>query len=271
MENKLNIQKTILGDLSIRLLSYAQLKKKTLARRGEFTKALGITETQERDILFRLAKIGIIVRLTRGIYLLPEQLPPGGKYNPGIGVVLTKLVKAVEGAYQICGPAAFNHYGYDEQIPNLTHVYNNRFSGERKIGTRYFQFIKTADDRLGSVEKVLTRDNDEVIYSSKIRTLMDAVYDWPRFNSLPKGYEWIKNDVRKDSEAGIKLAEIAIQYGNQSTLRRIGYLLDSMNTAQSILNEMKELLSNNNSIIPYVPGRNTKGPVNRKWGIIENG
>ena len=271
MENKINKQKSVLGDLSMRLLSYAQLKKKTIARIGDFTTALGLTETQERKLLSRLAKTGLIVRLTRGIYLLPEQLPPGGKYNPGIGVILSILFESIKGDYQICGPAAFNHYGYDEQIPNLTHIYNNRLSGERKIGSLYFQFIKTGDNRLGSIEKISTGNGSEIVYSSNLRTLMDAVYDWSRFNSVPKAYKWIKHEVMKHPEVGTKLAEVTIQYGNQSTLRRIGYLLDSLEAQQSKLELMRDSFSNTKSIIPYIPGIDTNGPINKKWGIFENG
>ena len=93
-----------------------------------------------------------------------------------------------KGRYQFCGPTAFNFYRLDDQIPSVTCLYNNRISGKRSVGSLAFQFIKVADERLGGISAVRSREALEVIYSSKARTLMDAVYDWPRFSGLPRGY-----------------------------------------------------------------------------------
>ena len=46
--------------------------------------------------------------------------------------------------------------------------------------------IKVADKRLGSTDKVETAEGQTAVYSSRVRTLLDAVYDWSRFNSLPR-------------------------------------------------------------------------------------
>ena len=35
------------------------------------------------------------------------------------------------------------------------------------------------------------------MYSSRARTLVDAVYDWSRFGSLPRAYEWVRADLKK--------------------------------------------------------------------------
>ena len=67
-----------------------------------------------------------------------------------------------KGKYQICGAAAFNFYGLDEPIPSVTYLYNNRISGKRSIGSLAFQFIKVADERLGAVNAVCTREDMEI-------------------------------------------------------------------------------------------------------------
>jgi len=60
-----------LGSLSSRFFAYVQLKKKDIVRTGELTPVLGITGSQERDLLRRLSGSGWIVRLKRGVYLIP--------------------------------------------------------------------------------------------------------------------------------------------------------------------------------------------------------
>ena len=149
---------------------------------------------------------------------MPSRIPAGGKYSPGAGLILQKLIGEEKGKYQICGPTAFNFYGLDDQIPSVTYLYNNRISAKRSIGSLAFQFIKVADERLGALNAVRTQDT-EIIYSSKARTLMDAVYDWSRFNSLPQGYDWIKRMIKNDFKLAAELLEATIKYGDNQANR----------------------------------------------------
>jgi predicted transcriptional regulator of viral defense system len=260
-----------LGNLSSRFFAYVQLKKKDIVRTGEVAPVLGITGSKERDLLRRLSKSGWIVRLKRGVYLVPPRLPAGGKYSPGVALILQKFMEEEDGRYQVCGPTAFNFYGLDDQIPSVTYVYNNRISGSRMIGNLMFQFIKVADLRLGATHAVLTHEGVEVVYSSKVRTLMDSIYDWSRFNSLPRGYEWIRQEIKKDRALVSELVDVTVRYGNQATVRRIGYLLDNLRQPSRVTKRLQSLLSGSKALIPWIPDKSTKGTVNRKWGVIVNG
>jgi predicted transcriptional regulator of viral defense system len=176
-----------------------------------------------------------------------------------------------KGKYQICGPTAFNFYGLDDQIPTVTYLYNDRISGKRFIGNLAFQFIRINDKRLGAVNVVRTREDAEMIYSSTARTLMDAVYDWSRFNSLPRGYGWIKQEIKNEPKLASELIDATVKYGNMATTRRIGYLLDTLVRNSRMINRLQRQLSASSSLIPLIPGRSAKGSTNRKWGIIVNG
>jgi len=271
MENIMKRPGPELGDLSSKFFAYAQLKRKDIVRTGELVPVLSISKPQERSLLHRLSKSGWIVRLKRSVYLVPPRIPAGGKYSPGAALILKKLLEEGDGKYQICGPTAFNFYGLDDQIPIVTYVYNNRISDSRMIGNLAFQFIRVADVRLGATNAVRTREGVEVIYSSKARTLMDAVYDWSRFNGLPRGYEWIRQEIKKDPMLASELIEVTAKYGNQATVRRMGYLLDTLVQPSRIMNRLQRQLSNSKALIYWIPGRSAKGAVNRKWGVIVNG
>lgn len=78
------------------------------------------------------------MRLKRGVYLVPPRIPAGDKYSPGVALILKKLMEEEQGKYQICGPTAFNYYGFDDQIPSVTCLYNNRISGKRSTGNLAF-------------------------------------------------------------------------------------------------------------------------------------
>ena len=260
-----------LGNLSSRFFAYVQLKKLDIIRTGEIAPIFQITESQERDLFRRLSGSGWILRLKRGVYLVPSRLPAGGKYSPGVALILQKLMVEEHGKYQICGPTAFNFYGLDDQIPSITYLYNNRISGKRSIGNLSFRFIKVTDDRLGAVQAVRTREDIEMIYSSRARALMDAVYDWSRFNSLPRGYDLIKREIKNEPKLVSELIEATIKYGNKATTRRIGYLLDKCVQNPRMIKELQCQLGASSSLIPWIPSRSAKGAINRKWGVIVNG
>jgi predicted transcriptional regulator of viral defense system len=261
-----------LGNLSSRFFAFVQLKKLDIVRTGEIVPILDISASQESDLFRRLSASGWIVRLKRGVYLVPSRIPAGGKYSPGAALILQKLMdEEKKGKYQVCGPTAFNFYGLDEQIPSVTYLYNNRLSSNRTIGNLAFRFIKIAEERLGGINVVRTRQDAEIIYSSKARTLMDAVYDWSRFNSLPRGYDWIRQEIKNDPKLVSELIEATTRYGNIATTRRIGYLLDTYVRNSRIINRLQRQLSTSSSLIPWIPGRPAKGSINRKWGIIVNG
>ena len=147
-----------LGSISSGFFAYARLKKLDIVRIGEIAPILDISASQERDLFRRLSNSGWIVRLKRGIYLVPPRIPIGGKYSPGSALILQKIM----------------------------------------------------------VEK-------------------QAIY------------------------------------GNMATIRRIGYLLDTLGLNPKIINRLQRQLSTSNPLIPLIPGRSARGAINHKWGIIVNG
>lgn len=124
-----------LGALEQRFLSYAQFQKLSLVRFGQLREALELTAEQERKVLSRLARGGTIIRLKRGVYLVPPQLPLGGVWNPGEALILRELMRVHNnGRCQLCGWTVFNRHGFTEQVSARIVAYNNRIYGTRIIG-----------------------------------------------------------------------------------------------------------------------------------------
>ncbi len=222
-------------------------------------------------MLSRMARSGLIIRLKRGIYLVPPRMPSGGRWAVSEYFILSKLMALLDGKYQISGPNAFNFYGYDDQVPNRVYVYNNRILGEKNIGGVEFVFIKTSDSRLGSVRRFKTPDGVDAIMASKARTLLDAIYDWSRYNTIPRAYGWVFSSIKKEPEFARELIETTLKYGNKGTMRRMGYLLSLCGVVDVQLRKLKRKLGSSKSLIPWIPGRDGKGSINRDWGLIING
>jgi predicted transcriptional regulator of viral defense system len=217
-----------------------------------------------------MSRGGLIARVRPGLYLVPPQLPLGGSWSPDETLALNTLMEDRQGRYQICGPNAFNRYGFTTQVPNRIYAYNNRISGERTIGAVALTLIKVADDRLGGTEKVRTAEGLLSFYSSRVRTLVDGVYDWSRFNSLPQAYEWIRNDL---SEGRVKVPDLVkntLLYGDKGTIRRIGLLLEQEGVKQTDLKKLEGVLPASQGCIPWIPDRAKRGTINRRWGVVIN-
>jgi predicted transcriptional regulator of viral defense system len=259
-----------LGPLEIQFFAFTQMRGKVLVRTGELINILGISKKQEWELLSRMTRAGLIIRLTRGAYLVPSRVPPGGKYGADEYLILEKLMEVLKGRYQVSGPNAFNFYGFSDQVPNRVYVYNNRIYGERRIGNLQFSFIKTTDNRLGGAVILKTKTGSKAIIASKTRTLLDAVYDWSRFNTIPRAYQWIAEGTKKDKTLAEDLIKMATKYGNQGTNRRLGYLLETLGVNQNLLDKLKQKLRSSKSVFPWVPASAAKGSVNKDWGLIIN-
>jgi predicted transcriptional regulator of viral defense system len=260
-----------LGNLERQLFAYAQMRGLGVLGTGDLVGPLRISPRQERDLLSRLSRAGMLAKVQRGLYLVPPRLPLGGKWSPDEVTAINALMDAREGRYQICGPNAFNRYGFDDQVPARVYAYNNRTYGERAIGAVQLTLIKVADERLGATEEAKLPGGQKAVYSSRARTLVDAVYDWSRFEGLPRAYRWIREELAAKRVRATELVDLVLRYGNRGTARRIGVLLEGLGTRRALLRKLESVARKNGSTIPWIPTLAKRGHVDRRWGVVVNG
>ena len=264
------LMKQRLGRLETQFFAYTQMRRLRVVRLGILGAALDLSPDQERKLLSRLSRAGIIARVQRGLYLVPERFPLGGKWTPGEMLALNTLIEEQQGHYQICGPNAFNRYGFDEQVPTRVYAYNNRISGERTIGAVTLTLIKVNASRLGDTEETRTQEGLIAIYSSRVRTLVDAVYDWARFNGLPRAYAWIRTELQAGRINPAELTKATLRFGDTGTIRRIGTLLETEGVEQKQLKKLEGALNPSTGLIPWIPTKPKRGTINRRWGVVVN-
>jgi predicted transcriptional regulator of viral defense system len=260
-----------LGRLETQFFAYIQMRKLRTVRRGDLVKSvLRFTSDQERRVLSRLSRGGLIARVRQGLYMVPPQLPLGGAWTPDPVQALNALMEDHEGRYQICGPNAFNRYGFDDQMPNRVYAYNNRLSGERTVGAAELTLIKVADERLGDAKTFAMPDGEKAVYASRARSLMDAVYDWSRFNGVPRGYEWIRRELAAKRVSATELVSVTLRYGDTGTIRRIGALLEREGVEGVLLRRLERKLKPTTGLIAWVPSQPKRGTLSRRWGVVFN-
>lgn len=263
--------KNRIGKFERQMFAAAQARETGEVRQGDLRDWLGLSPEQERGVFHRLSAAGWIARVRRGLYLVPPRLTLGGKWSPDEAQALNALVGDKGGRYQICGPNAFQRYGFDSQIPTRVFAYNDSLSGERGIGSVTLKLIKVADTRLGGTETSRMASGAEAVYSSRARTLVDAVDDWALFGSLPRAYGWFRQAIASGKVGPGDLAEMALKYGNQACLRRLGCLLQKEGVAEPILKKIAAGLRKTTGLIPWDPTAGRKGRIDRRWGVIING
>jgi len=260
-----------LGKLEAAALAYVQMRNLCTVGTGDLAAALRITAKQERELLSRMARAGMIAKVRNGLYLFPAKLPLGGVWTPEEATVINALMADKQARYQVTGPNAFNRYGYDEQIPARVYIYNDAISGDRSVGRTELTLIKVSPERLGETEQFETPSGETLVYSSRVRTLVDAVYDWSRFDSLPRAYNWIRRDIDSGRIVPVDLCQATIRFGNLGTIRRIGALLEQVGAQGSVLKRLQRRLTPSTAKIPLVPGRPPRGTLLKRWGVILNG
>ena len=263
-------KKSTLGELGEKFFSAVQLKNKELVHLGEIRSILHITVKQEKELLSRLSRNGYIVRLQRGTYLVPLKLPPGGRWMPNEYTIIYELMKLLKADYQICGPLAFQRFRLSTQIPNVIAVYNTKKSGLTHVGNATFQLIKMSVDRIGAREIIKLADEKEVYISNLARTIVDAIYDYSRFNTLPTAYGWIQK-YQHDLTFIKELINVTCDYANINTMRRIGYFLEKIGIEDKLTNRILLKLKKTQGWIPLIPTNKMKGVTDKKWAVIDNG
>ena len=262
--------KSSLGPLEIQAIAYAQSRPDRQLEAGTLVRALGWGVEQERKVLSRLARKGLFVRVRRGLYLAPSTLPSGGRWSPGEFMALDTLMRDRDGRYQISGPSTFHRYGWSDQVPNRVYAYNNRISGQRDVGAVALSLIKVEDRRLGGTEIMRLPEGIDVVYATRARSLVDAVYDYDRFDSLPRAFGWIEDEVRRDEGFAAELVAATLEFGNQATLRRIGGALERYRAPERLLRKLENALHSSSARIAWIPGRPKRGTPSTRWGIVFN-
>lgn len=265
----MNLKFPSLGKLGVKFFALMQLKQQDVVSLGELQSQLNINADQEHQLLKRLARNGLIMRLKPGIYLVPEKLPTGGYWQPNDYEVVAKYMEAIDANYYINGMLAFNYYGLTTQIPNEIMVYNDKISGVKNVGSLRLVMAKIPIQRINASENIDLGDDNRVNIASMPRAIFDAVYDWKRFGTLPEAYQWIK-DRLSDKEFLQELVTLTVKYGNMITTRRIGYFLDTNNVPESMTGPLLETLKSNTGWVVLDPNREPKGRTNQKWRVIDN-
>lgn len=109
-----------------------------------------------------------------------------------------------------------------------------------------------------------------VLYSSRTRRLLDAVYDWARFNTLPRAYRWILDELAAKRVSAAHLVRVTLRYGDMGTIRRMVALLEQGGISSRLLRQLAKALNPSSAFIAWDPTRPKRGRLDARWGVVWN-
>ena len=237
-----------------------------------------ISPTTVRYLLKVLTDAGWIVRLRRDLYAGTGRLPGGVDVPPF--AIATSLVSPSAVALF----SALAHHGLTDQIPRVITAIAPRkvvVPSMRKPGQATgrrghhlwhaagldFRYVTILPKRFDfGIEQVWLDEGFRVPVTDRERTVLD-LFALPRVvGGLSEGLAVLER-AGDDIELK-KLVGYALRYGSVAVAKRLGWSLEQIGVARSLLVPLAELPASHFTALD--PGRVRRGPRDRRWMIIDN-
>ena len=88
--------------------------------------------------------------IVKNVYLFIPMKAPGGKWAGNEYVIAKALARGAN--YYIGYSSVFNSYGFTDQVAQMIHVVNERYSLIKKVGGVRYKLIKVLPDRIYGLE-----------------------------------------------------------------------------------------------------------------------
>lgn len=198
-------------------------------------------------------------KIIKNTYLFIPMKAPQGKWAGNEYLIAKALVNGAK--YYIGYSSVFNSYGFTEQIAQMIHVINDKYSVKKTIDGVRYKLIKVLPDRIYGLE---TRKigREDIVFASKQRALLDTFefYDVKRaYSILTEQFENIDMAV---------FVDYAARYPVQIIRRRIGFFLERLGASQKMLTGI-DPGQKGYSFLYDTEEKN--GKANKKWRVIING
>lgn len=198
-------------------------------------------------------------KVVKNVYLFVPMKAPGGQWAGNEYLIAKSLARGA--CYYIGYSAVFYSYGFTDQVSQLIHVVNDKYSMRKTIfGVRY-QLIKALPNRLYGLETRKIK-NEDVVFPKKERAMIDAF----EFYDVKKAYSILSSQIGKLNMP--VFIEYLSQYPVQKIRRRIGYFLEKLGISKKLLEKIDVGQKGYSSL--YDSGSN-KGKIDKAWRLIING
>ena len=197
--------------------------------------------------------------IVKNVYLFIPMKAPGGKWAGNEYVIAKALTRGAN--YYIGYSSVFNSYGFTDQIAQMIHVVNEKYSLRKNVDGIRYKLIKVLPDRIYGLE---TRriNREDIVFASKERALIDAFgfYDVKKASGILA--EQLNNMDMK------VLVDYVARYPVCVIRRRMGYFLEKLGVSRKLLSKIDA----GEKGYSFLYDREVKkGKADKRWRVIING
>ncbi len=193
----------------------------------EASKILELSKPFTSKIIHSLTKKNKLQRIEKGKYLvIPPVAWKTGKFTEESMIIAAQLIDP----YYVSYWTALHFYGWTEQPSRTVFIATTKLKRPVKLAGTQFKFVKLRPERFFGFKEQWIGDQ-KVSIASKEKTIIDCL-DQPRYSGeiveVAKGL-WNGRD-----EFNFELMlEYADRMGNSAIVKRLGYLLETLNILDS--------------------------------------
>ncbi len=184
---------------------------------------------------------------------------PGGRWAGNEYVIAKALARGAN--YYIGYSSVFNSYGFTDQVAQMIHVVNDKYSLKKTVDGVRYKLIKVLPDRIYGLESRRV-NRDDIDFASKERALIDAF----GFYDVKKAADILAEQLKS---MNVKvLVDYVVRYPVQLIRRRMGYFLERLGVPRKLLGKI------DTGIKGYSFLYDTdikKGKTDKRWRVIVNG
>lgn len=259
-----------LGPISAKIISSLYEHRKTIFTTDDIVRFGLTSRSNAYKLVHDLAKRNIIYRLKYGKYIIiPQEM---GQVNNYIGnwYVVAREIANCENYY-------ISHYSAMDIYNMVTHpilkvyiIVSNEGRKRKKIkiiGNVTFEFISTDKKNIWGIKEQWVTNTEKVKVSAIEKTIIDCLYR-PKFCGgileVATGIWMQKENINYD-----KLINYVIKYDKNIVVKRLGYILESLNLQNNhYLMRLKERVNEKYYILD--PCLDTNKTYKNSWKLIAN-
>jgi predicted transcriptional regulator of viral defense system len=254
------------GPRAARLLTALAAAGKRVVSLHEIRSLGGLSVSSSRQFAAHLVKRGLLTRLRPGLFIVvPFELGPEREYLGNPYVVARELMRGA--SYYISHASAMDIHQMTTQPQLVVFVTSPKKVPTRTILGTEFRFVRCKREQLFGLTKKWVEPTEQVVVSNVERTVIDGLKQ-PEYcgglTEVAKGF-WMR---RKDIDLE-RLVGYAIDLRNGAVIRRLGFLLESLNIDTV---EQRDRLARNmtDHYVLADPALPPRGRYSARWRIRMN-
>jgi predicted transcriptional regulator of viral defense system len=254
-----------LSQREVRLLSGWERERRVIVTIAEIRTLVG--EARATDVAHELVRKRALQRVRPGTYLVRPFRSIGRATLHSTAIAAEALLQGEP--HYLGGLWALSFHQLTEQRYEsildvfLTHRLASRVLGAARVR---FHVLPPRAFEYGTIRAAI--EGVPVHVSDVERTLLDA-FDHPRiFLGISRALELAKSQLGRVDRH--RLIAHAIAGSKPSTCQRLGVLLERTGERQKTLTQLHAKARQTRSLLSLNPDAPRKGPVNRRWNVVEN-